>query len=76
VQTESVALLLLLLLGAAAYLIYKVNRLERLLDQMAHPRRNERRRGKVIPLLKEKIEPGPFRRESRNPQPGRDDKER
>lgn len=76
VQTETVALLLFLLLGAAGYLAYKVNRLERLLDEMAHPRRNARRSGKVIPLLKEHIEPGPFRRRTQEPNSRRDDEER
>ena len=55
--------LILLLLLAVAYLIYKVHRLEMLLMSGARPRRQ--RVGpngqRIIPILKEHIEPGPFR---------------
>jgi hypothetical protein len=54
-----------LLLVAVAYLIYKVTRLERLLEsrfarrEARHPADVD---GKVIPILKDEIEPGPFKR--------------
>ncbi|HWI62582.1 MAG TPA: hypothetical protein VNT75_12125 [Symbiobacteriaceae bacterium] len=57
---------LLLLLGLG-YLMYKVNKLERMLEGGATVRRKPVRTadgdGKVIPILKDKIEPGPFKPE-------------
>lgn len=52
----------LLLLGVG-YLIFKVNKLERMLDGGARRRtiRVPGGDGKVIPILKEQIEPGPFK---------------
>ena len=57
----------LLLLGLG-YLMYKVNKLERMLEGGAGTRRKAVRvapqgDGKVIPILKEQIEPGPFKPE-------------
>ncbi|MDF2631230.1 MAG: hypothetical protein K0R39_5061 [Symbiobacteriaceae bacterium] len=56
----------LLLLGLL-YLMYKVNKLERMLEGGAAKRRPVRVApqgdGKVIPILKEQIEPGPFKPE-------------
>lgn len=62
--------LTVLLLTAVAYLIYKVHRLERLLDEGRTRRRASLEGdGKVIPILKENIEPGPFKggRRSKGP---------
>lgn len=54
----------LMLLGLG-YLMYKVNKLERMLDGGASRRKPVRAPssgdGKVIPILKEQIEPGPFK---------------
>lgn len=54
----------LMLLGLG-YLMYKVNKLERMLDGGARRRtiRVPQGDGKVIPILKEQIEPGPFKPE-------------
>jgi hypothetical protein len=57
-------LLLLLVLNAAGlgYLIWRVLRVERLLASDPRFRRKlSPQRGKVIPILKDDIEPGPFR---------------
>lgn len=53
-----------LLVAAVLYLIYKVNRLERLLEGRSSARRAPARSGdgKVIPILKDQIEPGPFKK--------------
>jgi hypothetical protein len=54
-----------LLLAAVLYLIYKVNRLERLLEAKSARREARRQAGagdpKIIPILKSDIEPGPFK---------------
>lgn len=60
---ETLRLLVLLLFVAVLYLIYRVHRLEQLLSgRMPMPRLNRRggRPGKVVPLLREDIPPGPF----------------
>jgi hypothetical protein len=57
-------LLLLLVLHVAGlgYLIWRVGRIERLLASDPKLRKGlSRQRGKVIPILKEQIEPGPFK---------------
>ncbi|MFZ5822766.1 MAG: hypothetical protein ACOY94_00240 [Bacillota bacterium] len=64
-------LLVLFQTGAIIYLVYRVNRLEQMLNVGARPaRRGKAGSGehKVIPLLKEHIAPGPFRGKS-NPPP-------
>lgn len=62
---DGVQTLLVGLLAAVIYLIYKVNRLERLLEGRSGARRVVTRpggaNGKIIPILKEQIEPGPFK---------------
>jgi hypothetical protein len=63
-MTTNDLLLLLLLLNASGlgYLIWRVARLERLLASDPRFRRKlSSQRGKVIPILKDEIEPGPFR---------------
>lgn len=54
-----------LLLGGLAYLIYRVHRLEKALERRSGRRAPIRMPGggKVIPILKEHIEPGPFKSE-------------
>ena len=54
-----------LLLGGLAYLIYRVHRLEKALEGRSNRRAVVRTAGggKVIPILKEHIEPGPFKGE-------------
>lgn len=54
-----------LLLVGMGYLIYKVNKLERMLEGKARGRTLHipGGDGKVIPILKEQIEPGPFKPE-------------
>ncbi|HLN65589.1 MAG TPA: hypothetical protein VK464_29030 [Symbiobacteriaceae bacterium] len=54
-----------LLLGGLAYLIYRVHRLEKALEGRSGRRATVRTAGggKVIPILKEHIEPGPFKSE-------------
>lgn len=62
--------LTVLLLVAVAYLIVKVHRLERLLDEGGKLRRRAPEGdGKVIPILKDRIEPGPFRAGNRPKEP-------
>jgi len=68
---ETLRLLVLLQFFAVLYLIYRVHRLEQLVSgRMRAPRPNHRggRSGKVVPLLKEDIPPGPF-----SPRPGSSD---
>ncbi len=68
---ETLRLLVLLLLAAVLYLIYRVHRLEQLLSgRIRTPRPNHRggRSGKVVPLLRDDIPPGPF-----SPRPGSTD---
>lgn len=72
---DTLPLLLLTLLAAVGYLIYRISRLERLVDEITHPRRRPTGNGKVIPILKEQIEPGPFRTETEEPKP-RPDRDR
>lgn len=60
---DGITALLLLLLGAVVYLIYKVNRLEDLVSGGGRHRRRPAGDSKVIPILKEHIEPGPFKPE-------------
>ncbi|MBP2018170.1 hypothetical protein J2Z79_001569 [Symbiobacterium terraclitae] len=61
---ETLQVLVLLQLAAVLYLIYRVHRLEQSLGGRA---RGSRRSdpgsgsGKVVPLLKDNIPPGPFR---------------
>ncbi|HWI53338.1 MAG TPA: hypothetical protein VNT01_14440 [Symbiobacteriaceae bacterium] len=52
-----------LLLVGMGYLMYKLNKLERMLEGKARGRaiRVPQGDGKVIPILKEQIEPGPFK---------------
>jgi hypothetical protein len=52
-----------LLLGGLAYLIYRVHRLEKTLAGRGARRVATRSHsgGKVIPILKDQIEPGPFK---------------
>jgi hypothetical protein len=74
---ESVATnwLLLGLLLAVGYLTYRVHRLERALLQRGRVRRSTGD-GKVVPLLKENIEPGPFKQGNerrKSPPPERED---
>ncbi len=59
----------MLLLAAVAYLIYKVHRLERMLEGGRVRRRAPEGDGKVIPILKDRIEPGPFKPGSRPKDP-------
>lgn len=68
---NTLALLLLINVGALVYLVYKVNRLERLLEEgRPHRQSGSRGKGKVVPLLKENIEPGPFRKKKDPDEPG------
>lgn len=56
-------LLVLFQTGAIIYLLYRVNRLEQILNAGVRPvRRGNGGTGerKVIPLLKEQVAPGPF----------------
>lgn len=55
----------ILLLVGMGYLIYKVNKVERMLEARGRGRtiRVGQGDGKVIPILKEEIEPGPFKPE-------------
>lgn len=67
---DATQILLLLLLGAVAYLIVKVNRLEQLVRDGGKARRRLAEpagEGKVISILKENIEPGPFKDGNRRP---------
>jgi hypothetical protein len=65
--------LLYVLVAAVGFLIYKVNRLERMVESGARVRRQKPAVGdsKLIPILKDEIEPGPFaqgnRRQQQNP---------
>jgi len=61
----SVSPIEVLLLVGLGYLMYKVNKLERMLEGKARGRmiRVPSGDGKVIPILKEQIEPGPFKPE-------------
>ncbi len=69
-------LLLLLLTVAVAVLFVKVQRLERMLEARNRNRSKARSsvNPKVIPLLKENIEPGPFKagNEKRRRESGKD----
>lgn len=70
---DDVRLLLLLQFVAILYLVYRVHRLEQAMGSGSRtPRRASRSEscGKVVPLLKEEIPPGPFR-----PKPGSPDTE-
>jgi len=61
---ETLQLLMLLQLAAVLYLIYRVRRLEQALGGRTRvTRRTEAGSGagKVVPLLKDDIPPGPFR---------------
>ncbi|OTA41133.1 MAG: hypothetical protein A6D92_09670 [Symbiobacterium thermophilum] len=61
---ETLRLLLLLQFAALLYLIYRVHRLEQLVNGRIRttPRLTQRsgRSGKVVPLLRDDIPPGPF----------------
>ncbi|MBY6274961.1 hypothetical protein [Symbiobacterium thermophilum] len=61
---ETLRLLLLLQFAALLYLIYRVHRLEQLVNGRIRttPRLTQRsgRAGKVVPLLRDDIPPGPF----------------
>lgn len=62
----------ILLLAAVVYLIYRVHRLEDRLGGRSGMRRTVVRTadgGKIIPILKDRIEPGPFK-----PEPGKSDR--
>jgi hypothetical protein len=55
-------LLLVLNVAGLGYLIWRVGRIERMLANDPRLRKGlTRQRGKVIPILKEQIEPGPFK---------------
>lgn len=61
---ETLQLLMLLQLAAVLYLIYRVHRLEQALGgRIRAPRRTDPGSGpgKVVPLLRDDIPPGPFR---------------
>ncbi|MEW8978079.1 MAG: hypothetical protein AB2385_06705 [Symbiobacterium sp.] len=72
---ETLQFLVLVQLVAVLYLIYRVHRLEQALsarERLSRSSGRGTRRGKVVPLLKEDIPPGPFRR-SPDPPPSRDE---
>lgn len=59
--------------GAIIYLIYRVHRLEQMLNGGRSARRERGGNGdsKVIPLLKEHLPPGPFKGKPNPPDPKR-----
>lgn len=69
--------ILVALVIAVGYLIYRVDRLERRLESGGKLRRTSRAPGdgKVIPILKDNIEPGPFKqgKQRRDPAPDSDE---
>jgi hypothetical protein len=70
--------ILLLLLGGVGYLIWRVTRLERLLTPGSGRKRPGVRTtgdGKIIPILRDDIEPGPFKPERKRPETTRKDDE-
>jgi hypothetical protein len=64
---QQISPIILLLLVMVGYLIYKVHRLEGLLSgrPKVGVRTSRRQSGKVIPILKEDLEPGPFQSNDR-----------
>lgn len=55
-----------LLAAAVGYLFIRVNRLEQMLDARRRPARTVKSGNpKVIPILKDEIEPGPFKKGAR-----------
>ena len=70
-RVNGILLILLAMAGAIAYLAFKVNRLERLLDRSFRKRRSvsPQQESSVIPILKRDIEPGPFKTGNARRQP-------